>query len=111
MVSMSDYVRFPLSGGGDVVVEVHDDDPGVGRVSRSGDAVAEAGITYEAALEQVRRAADATVKTLRRMDVAPDGLEVQFGVRLNGEVGAVIAKAGAEANFTVKITWSASSTA
>ena len=104
---MMDLVRFPLADGGEVVVQVEDQDPGIGRASRAGDAIAAAAITYEQALESVRRTADATVRMLRDLGRAPDKLEVEFAVRLSGEYGAIIAKAGAEANLTVRLTWSA----
>ena len=35
----------------------------------------------------------------------PRAVEVQFGVRLNAEVGAVIAKTQTEAHFMVTLTW------
>jgi hypothetical protein len=35
----------------------------------------------------------------------PDGIEVEFGVKLNAEAGAVIAKSAVEGHFTVKLSW------
>jgi hypothetical protein len=35
----------------------------------------------------------------------PDEVEITFGVRLDAEFGAVIAKAGMAGNFESKLTW------
>jgi hypothetical protein len=43
---------------------------------------------------------------LIQLPSAPTGLEVTFGVKLSTELGAFVAKASGEANFTVKLTWS-----
>lgn len=43
--------------------------------------------------------------TIEKLAVKPSQVEVNFGVKLIAETGAVIAKAGGEANFNVKITW------
>jgi hypothetical protein len=104
---MRDLVRFPLADGGELVVEVDDQDPGVGRASRLGDAIGQAAVTYEEALDSVRRAADSTIRAFEQMHRPPSKLEVEFGVRLSGEVGAVMVKAGGDANLTVRLTWSA----
>lgn len=37
--------------------------------------------------------------------LAPDELQVQFGIRLTGETDAVIAKSAAECNFQLTLTW------
>jgi hypothetical protein len=105
MAAMRDLMRFPLADGGEVVVEVDPHDLGVGRASRPGETIQQALVTYEEALDSVRRTADATLRSLRNMEQVPDELEVTFAVRLSGEVGAVIAKAGGEANLSVKLTW------
>jgi hypothetical protein len=35
----------------------------------------------------------------------PDKVEVSFGIKLDGESGAMIAKVGVEGAITVKLTW------
>ncbi len=35
----------------------------------------------------------------------PDEVEITFGVRMDAQVGAVIAKTGIAGNFEVKLTW------
>jgi hypothetical protein len=53
----------------------------------------------------VKPAASALVDGLRGMADAPDEVQVTFGIRLSGEMGAVIAKTSAEANFEVVLRW------
>lgn len=38
--------------------------------------------------------------------VAPDDIEITFGVKVSGTTNWVIAKAETEGNFAVKLTWS-----
>ncbi len=100
---MNEMVRFQLDDGGSVLVEVDEDAVGIERVSRGHDGVLEAGRRLTEALAGVRDAADASVQTLRVL--SPDGLELEFGVKLTGEAGAIIAKTAAEGHFTVKLSW------
>lgn len=102
---MSALLRFPLSAGGEVVVDA--DDLGVGRAGRLDDAVTRASTTFEDALDSVTSAAEVALARFRRMAGPPSEIEVQFGVRLTGELGAVIAKAGGETHLTVRVMWSA----
>jgi hypothetical protein len=106
-VYMRDLIRFPLADGGELIVEVDDQDAGMGRVGRLGDAAARASITYDQALDSIRRAADATLRQFRQMATRPDQVEVEFGVRLTAEAGAIMARTGGEAQLTVRLTWSA----
>lgn len=39
------------------------------------------------------------------IDKKPDGVEVEFGLKLDAETGAIIAKAGIEATLNVKLIW------
>jgi hypothetical protein len=40
-------------------------------------------------------------------ELKPDEIELQFGVKLGGEMGVpFVAKGTAEANFSIKLTWS-----
>ncbi|MFE2032629.1 CU044_2847 family protein [Streptomyces scopuliridis] len=40
----------------------------------------------------------------------PDGVELEFGVKLMAEAGAVIAKTSAEGHMTVKLSWNPGTT-
>ena len=109
---MHRLVEFPLAGGGSVVVDV--DGPGVaygetvrGDVTRGrvDEVFARTGDTFEAAFERIRPAATAAVRSLRTMADRPQEVEIEFGIKLSAEVGAVIAHTAAEANFRVTLRW------
>ncbi|MFI1014404.1 CU044_2847 family protein [Streptomyces sp. NPDC020965] len=105
---MTQLLRFQSEdGGGAVVVEVAADEPGVEAVSRLGDTVAEATAAFEQGLDQVRHAAAVALARLRDMPSRPDEVSLDFGMRFNAELGAVIAKSGTEAHFHVTMTWRA----
>lgn len=106
---MSELLRFETEGGS-VVVEVDATEPGFERVARTG-AIAEARRKFETSLQDVRDAAAAALQVFRDASLRPDGIEIEFGVRLNAEAGAVIAKTAMEGHLVVKLTWEAPSTA
>jgi hypothetical protein len=61
----------------------------------------------ERSMKTVQRMAKKAVKTIQAIPVSerPTKVEFQFGIKMSGEAGAVIAKAGAEAAITVTMTW------
>ncbi|MGH3830102.1 MAG: CU044_2847 family protein [Pseudonocardiaceae bacterium] len=96
-------VRFELAEGSTVLVEVGEDRLGIERVSRGRDGVVEAGHRLTEALGSVRDAARESMEVLRTL--SPGRIELEFGVKLTGEAGAIIAKTAAEGHFTVRLTW------
>jgi NTP-dependent ternary system trypsin peptidase co-occuring protein len=103
---MTELVQFELEGGGaSLLVEVEEDEPGIERASRIDDLVIKGSQSLEAALEGIRSAANVTLAKLRNVAEAPDEVEVQFGVRLNAQAGAVIAKTEAEGHLQVRMAW------
>jgi hypothetical protein len=98
-----DLIAFPLEGGGTVVVEMRPE-PSVARVAL-GDRVRAVGITFEEALTGVRGAAAAALGTFTHMDVKPDEVKITFGIKLDAEAGALIARTGVEGHLDVSLTW------
>jgi hypothetical protein len=91
---------------GPVVVEVDDQDAGYESIRRSPDAlVHDAAGKFEDALSGVRAAAVTTLRTFRDDVLKPDDVEIEFGVKLNAEAGAVIAKTSLEGHLVVKLRW------
>jgi hypothetical protein len=83
-----------------------DDIAGVGpeKVSRSsGTVVARLDESIDDALASARPAAESIIQTFR--DLSPDSVSVEFGLRIDAEAGAVFAKAGVGAHFTVTLSW------
>lgn len=99
---MPDFVRFPLADGGSVVVEV-EVEPGLERASVPSGVLRKATTTFEHALSEVRAAAGAALAQFR--DLGPDEVELKFGVKLDAQAGAVIARTGLQGQFEVKLKW------
>ena len=57
------------------------------------------------AMNTIYNTAHQVTDTINSLAVKPSAVEVEFGIILKGESGALIAKAGAEAAFKVKLTW------
>ena len=101
-------VTYELENGGAISVQV--DDGATGVVTRGGrggvDGVtARAGATFEAAMAQVRPVADAVLATLTALAHSPSEVSVDFAIGMTAEGGALIASAGASANFSVHLVW------
>ena len=89
-----------------MLVQANEDDlPGTLELAslRPGDVVARARESVEAAVEQIKPALNAVTDRLKAM--AADEVEVEFGIVLGAETGAVIAKGTAEVHFTVTLHW------
>jgi hypothetical protein len=102
---MAQLIRVKTGQGTPVLFEV-DDVSGVGpqRVSRRGEnVIADLDERLDTALETVRPAAAAVLNTFTAL--APKEVTVEFGLELNAEAGAVIAKTGVAGHFTITLTW------
>ncbi|MFJ4279320.1 CU044_2847 family protein [Streptomyces massasporeus] len=103
-------VEFKTGDGAVVAVESVAERSGSRLVSR-GDGTVQAARTFEGALEGVRAAAESALRVFRDGSLRPDGVEIEFGVKLAAETGAFIAKGTAEGHLVVKLTWSPSADA
>jgi hypothetical protein len=104
---MSQLAKFPLKNGGFLAVEV-DAAEASGRMMRGStpaEVLVTASNTFEAALENVRAAAEGILNELRSLAHPPDDVAVEFGVKMSAESGAIIAKLTGEANFKINLTW------
>jgi hypothetical protein len=104
---MSRLVDVPLASGGAITVEV--DEPASARTMRGGDRGAElverGGRTLEESLATIVPALQEIVEKLRGVSSELSQIEVELGLKLTGEAGMVVARAGAEANFRVLVRW------
>lgn len=110
---MTNYLEFPLEKGGQIILEVDESEEalskgGLVQASNATDKVlAKVDNTFDSAIENVREAADILLNKLRSLHQSPDEIEVTFGLKASGELGGtfLVAKAGIEANYTVKLKW------
>jgi hypothetical protein len=100
---MTDAVRFQLIDGSSVLFETDEVPAGLHRVGRAADGIVDAAGRLEEALSHIRNAASSTLHVLQAL--GPQTLELEFGVKLTAETGALIAKTAGEGHFVVKITW------
>jgi len=104
-------VEFPSETGEPILVEV--EDVGLAGETRRGLSpsalVERAQTSFEDALEKARPMALGLVGKLRAVGDAagspPDEVQVEFGIVLNAEAGAILASASAGANYKVTMTW------
>ena len=99
-------MAVPLADGSEVLVAVDRGDvpddlvlasPDPGRVT------ARAAETLEQLLEKITPTVHAVSEWVRAR--SPDECGVEFGLKLGGETGVIVAKGTAEVNFVVKLTW------
>jgi hypothetical protein len=109
---LSEYTEFVTADGAVIRVERQlppavPDEYGMQPVGRGAAAagVERAGETFEQALAGVRAAAGSALAVFRDGTLQPDQVELEFGVKLTGEAGALIARTAAEAHFTVRLSW------
>lgn len=103
---MDGLMEFRTEDGALVLAEDVSTRSGARLVSR-GDGPAQAARTFEGALEGVRAAAASALRVFRDGSLRPDEVEIEFGVKLSAEAGAVIAKGSTEGHLVVKLSWSA----
>ncbi|MEV6696963.1 CU044_2847 family protein [Streptomyces sp. NPDC051453] len=83
-------MEYETEDGAPVVFEASDETgSGVRLVSRGGLPTAQAVGTFESALDGARSAAESALRVLREGPLKPDGVEIEFGVKMSAEAGAV----------------------
>ncbi|WP_460065229.1 CU044_2847 family protein [Streptomyces sp. YKOK-I1] len=103
---MDGLVEFRTDDGAVVSVEAAADRRPGSRLVARGDGTVQAARTFEDALEGVRAAAESALRVFRDGTLRPDAVEIEFGVKLSAETGAIIAKGTAEGHLVVKLAWS-----
>jgi hypothetical protein len=100
-------MSLPVEAGSDemLVVEVDRSEVSDDLVlaSEPGKVVARAQVTLEEALAKLKPSLRKVVDLLK--ELSPDQSVVEFGLKLGGETGVIIAKGTAEVNFKVTISW------
>jgi hypothetical protein len=101
---MTELMRIPLERGGEVYVEA-EPVAGLERAGRVADFVEDASQSLEQALLRVRDAVSVAVTQFVEMAEQPDEVELKFGIKLDAQAGAVIARTGLQGHFEVKLKW------
>lgn len=61
--------------------------------------------TLEKALSSIKPVANAIIKKVQDLNKPADAVEVKFGIKMNGKLGAVIASGSAEVNYEITLKW------
>ncbi|MEU5958448.1 CU044_2847 family protein [Streptomyces sp. NPDC047525] len=101
---MDDLVEFTTDDGAHVVMADVADAHGSHLISR-GDGPSRAARTFEESLAGARAAAESALRVFRDGSLRPDSVEIEFGVRMSAEAGAVIVKGTAEGHLVVRLAW------
>ncbi len=106
---MAEFIVFALNQGGSILAEVDYGQPTAGLVdaSRVLDVAKRASLTLEDALDQIKPAVRSIAASLHStlVELSPSEFQIEFGIKLHGEAGAIITSAGAEANYSIRMTW------
>jgi hypothetical protein len=104
---MTKLVRFDAGDGETVLIEVDEvASDAVEPVARqAGEIAAEAGLTLSEAVNGIAPMIRTLKRQLNEMTDLDDDIEVKFGVKLSGEIQAVIAKMGSETTCEVTLKW------
>jgi hypothetical protein len=100
---MHSLARLSLEGGGSVLFEAPEIYDGPVKAGRVSEAIHELPLTLQEALGPVTDMARAALEQLRK--AGPDEVEIEFGVNLAAQAGAVIAKSEVGCHLRVTVTW------
>ncbi|MGW0991958.1 CU044_2847 family protein [Streptomyces sp. NPDC002523] len=103
---MNKLMEFTTEDGAVVTVEATDATGGTRLVSNAqGGPAAQVARTFEATLDGVRAATLSALRVFRDGTLRPDSVELEFGVKLTAEAGAIIAKGAGEGQLVVRLAW------
>ena len=99
---MTEVLRYEV-GSGTVLVEAADNSYGVDHPARNEQGILDTGRRLEDALASVRPAARAALEAMA--ELTPEHIEIEFGVKLAGDAGALIARSSSDAHFVLRMSW------
>lgn len=104
---MKTLVGMPVEPGSDdlLVIEVDASEVSDDLVlaASPGQVVVRASVSLEEALNKMKPSLQKVLHSIK--DMAPDQTTVEFGLKLGGETGVILAKGTAEVNFKVTMSW------
>ncbi|NMF85018.1 CU044_2847 family protein [Nodosilinea sp. P-1105] len=61
------------------------------------------------AMGTIQAMANRTTEAIAKLPQPPAEFELEFGIKIDAEVGAIVAKAGGQGNLRIKMVWKADS--
>ena len=103
---MKQLIEFTLENAEETVwVEVEAIEEKYGEQEVARDLVQKAKKSFQDALSVARPVAETIIGKLSNLSERPKEIEVEFGLNLSAEAGAIISSSGLEANFKVTLKW------
>jgi len=104
--AMAYLIEVPVDGAHPIVMEIDDvGDGGIIRSARPGEVIGTAATSFDDALQRLQPMAQALIARLRDLAERPDGIGVEFGLKMTMDAGLVVAHTSGEANFKVTLQW------
>jgi hypothetical protein len=105
---MAYLLGMPVQGGSDdiLVIEVDRSEVADDLVLASpepGKVADRTRVTVEEALRRLKPSLEKIVQLLK--DLSPDETVVEFGLKMGGETGVIVARGTAEVNFAIRMSW------
>lgn len=106
---MTHYIETKTKNGAVLRIEVEDTSkpsPGFTRTATASNVSGEsADNAYTEVLQAIEGLANGLVDTVQKLDSEPATAALEFSVKIDGEVGAMIAKRRDEGQFKVALSW------
>lgn len=100
--------QFEVQDDDDVILVEFEDESGLRTVSNDPiELLTKSQMAIERSMKTVKSMAKKAIKTIQEIPVSerPSTVQFEFGIKFNGETGALVAKVGAEAAINVTMTW------
>jgi uncharacterized protein (DUF39 family) len=103
---MTRVLELSTEQGGDIFVEIDDTlVQGNQRIAVSERALEKVAGNFEGALANIQKISNGLYGALSNLARVPDSATIEFGVKLTGGAGIIIASGTAEANIKVTLSW------
>jgi hypothetical protein len=109
---MTNFIEFKTEDGADILVEVDEKEllPGIAKAGLkdiAGKTISQAQQVFEQAIKTaIRLNVETFYGAIRELPHPPTDVEISFGLKATGELtNFAISKIGAEANYTIKMSW------
>ena len=98
-------VQFELADGSPVLIEVEEPPTKSGqKVAVTSQGIEQAQVRFVEAIAQIKPAAEAVLDAFRQMN-NPSEVNLEFGIKLSGKLGAIFTAVESEATFKVLLKW------
>lgn len=101
--------EYTTGSGTSIWIETREVPLEIGRTTKATSAkklLQRASTSFEETLEVVKPVVSTVMRSLEGLAQSAETIQVEFGVSLSAEAGAIVAAASAEANFKITVSWS-----